>query len=153
MRPWTVQELKILKAYAPLGRDAVAELLKRSVKAVEWAAVMNGISLKRSDDDVEVGTPAVEVLQRIRDTPGLPVCPMCGKRFARMKATGMCRTCHLDLLLEVHQEQLDEQVRLRRLDKARQDKRRLRVCDVCGQPFFPRTTSTDTTCSDCGGRS
>lgn len=151
MREWTTQELRVLKAYAGLGREAVAELLERSPKAVEWAAIMNGISLKVSDTDIEVTTTTI--IERVRETPTLSVCPMCGKRFARMKQTGMCRCCHLDLLLDLHQEQLDEQIRLRKLDKARQDKRRMRVCDRCGQPFFPRTTSTETMCADCGGRS
>lgn len=152
MREWSMQELRVMKAYAGLGSKAIAVLLERSQRQVEWAAVMHGVSLRQVDEDIEVQAETLNTLERIRDTPTLSVCPMCGKRFARMKASGMCRCCHLDLLLDLHQEQLDEAIRLRKLDKARQDKRRLRVCDRCAQPFFPRTSSKETVCADCGGR-
>lgn len=152
MREWSMQELRILKAYAGLGSQAIAALLERTPRQVEWAAVTHQVSLRKVEDDIEVNAAVLNTLERIKETPLLSVCPMCGKRFARMKATGMCRCCHLDLLLDLHQEQLDEAIRLRKLDKARQDKRRLRVCERCAQPFFPRTSSTETICADCGGR-
>lgn len=151
MREWTTQELRVLKAYAGLGKTAISVILERSPQSIEWAATMNGISLKISDEDIDTQAVALRLVETLRDTPSLPVCPMCGKRFARMKS-GMCRCCHLDQLLTLHQESLDEKIRLRKLDKARQDKRRMRVCERCGQPFFPRPSSTEDLCQDCGGR-
>lgn len=149
VREWSTQEVRILKAYAALGSRGVAALLERTPRQVEWAAVVHGVSLRTSDDDVQISASILDTIERVRETPDLSICPMCGKRFARMKATGMCRCCHLDGLLTLHQERLDEEIRLRKLDKARQDKRRMRVCDRCGQPFFPRPTSTDSVCGDC----
>ena len=146
MRPWSTQEIRVLKAYAPLGKDALALLLERPARQIKWAATTHSISLAISEDDIEAAT---DIVDKVRDTPGLAICPMCGRRFARMKTTGMCRCCHLEQLLDVHQEQLDEQIRLRKLDKARQDKRRVRVCDRCGRPFYPRPSSTDRLCQEC----
>lgn len=147
MRLWSVQEIRVVKAYADLGAAGVAELLDRSPQSVRHIAAMKGIPLRDSGEDVEILT--VEILEKIKDAPTLSVCPMCGKRFARMKATGMCRCCHLDQLLDLHQERLDEQIRQLKLDKARQDKRRLRVCEKCGRPFFPRPSSKEILCGDC----
>lgn len=149
-RDWTTHEVRVLRAYAGLGRDAVAAILERTPHAVAAAARSHGISLRVSEDDLETQAEALNTLERIREAPGLDVCPMCGKRFARMRASGLCRCCHLDQLLELHQERIDEEIRLRRLDKARQDKRRLRVCSSCGEPYFPRPDSPVETCRDCG---
>lgn len=148
MRPWTLVEVKVLRAYSGLGKAGVAALLGRSVDSVKWAARTHGVSLEVVDDDIDIAVEVLDVLERIREAPGLEVCPMCGRRFART-ATGLCRSCHLDQLLELHQERLDEEVRLRRLDKARQDRRRLRVCRSCGADFYPRPTSTDVLCKEC----
>ncbi|HAM24580.1 MAG TPA: hypothetical protein DCM51_03360 [Actinobacteria bacterium] len=149
MREWTTQELRVLRDYAGLGAIDLAHLLHRSPKAVKLIARRQGISLRRSDDDIPVGRLSAELLARIRANPGLAVCPMCGKRFARIPTTGMCRCCHLDALIDAHQESIEEQIRLRRLDKVRQDKSRMRVCDSCGRPFFPRTSSQSSVCRDC----
>lgn len=150
MKPWTTDELRVLKAYAGLGADAVAILLERSPQAVRWAATVNNISLQRTHDDVAINALTTDTLARVRETPALSICPMCGRRFARMKDSGLCRCCHIDLLLEVHAERLEEDIRAKRLDKARQDRRRLRVCERCGADFYPRPSSSDTTCRECG---
>lgn len=146
MRQWTTAELQIMRLYNGLGRDALAALLERTPKAVEVIASLNGISLRITDEDITVNARVLHMLERIKETPGLQVCPMCGKRFARMR-TGICRCCHLDAILEAHRDALDEEIRLRRIDKARQDKSRLRICDQCRQPFFPSSTSP--LCQDC----
>lgn len=150
MRAWTLQEIRIVKAYAELGSKTIAEILDRTPKSVRHIAELNGISIKDTGNDVPIQADVLgmSIVEQITNTPGLSICPMCGKRFARMKS-GMCRCCHLDQLLELHQEKLDEQIRIRKLDKARQDKRRLRVCDRCGRPFFPRPSSNDLTCQEC----
>lgn len=149
MRPWTVVEVRVIRAYAPLGARAIASILERSPQAIRSIAANEGISLRETGEDVEVNAEALNLVERLKETPGLSVCPMCGKRWARMKNSGMCRSCHLDGLLDLHQERLDEEIRLKKLDKARQDKRRLRVCARCGQPFFPRPSSTDDLCGEC----
>lgn len=148
MRAWTLQELRVIKAYAPMGAVVIASVLERTPQAVRHVAALNGISVTDTGKDVDTQAVTLGLAERLRETPGLSVCPMCGKRFARMKS-GLCRCCHLDRLLDLHQERLDEEIRLRKLNKARQDKRRMRVCDVCGRPFFPRSTSKETTCQDC----
>lgn len=147
MRPWTVQEIRVVKAYAELGSTAIGEILERTPKSVRHIAELNGIKVENTGNDVDIQY-ALGLIERVKEAPHLEICPMCGKRFARMKS-GLCRCCHLDTLLDLHQEKLDEQIRLRKLDKARQDKRRLRVCDRCGRPFFPRPSSNDEICQDC----
>lgn len=149
MRPWTVHEVQVLKAYAPMGATVVAAILERTPKAVRHVAELNGISIKDTGEDVATNAAALNLVERLRETPGLSICPMCGQRFARMRSTGMCRRCHLEQLLELHRDQLAEEIALRKLDKARQDKRRLRVCERCGRPFFPRPSSTSTICGEC----
>lgn len=149
MGAWNTTEIKVIRLYAGLGGSALAELLERSRSSVEAKAQELGISLVVEHTDIEVDRNAARLLDLTRESVWAQICPVCGKRFVRMKSTGTCRCCHLDLLLSVHQEQLDELVRLRKLAKARQDKRRLRVCEKCGAAFFPRHTSTASTCGDC----
>jgi hypothetical protein len=68
-----------------------------------------------------------------------------------MKATGMCRTCHLDQLIVLRETQLTEAIRERKLTSLRQNKHRLRICVICDRPFFPRPTSKAIKCEMCGG--
>lgn len=148
MRAWTVKELRAVKAWSHLGAHNLALILERTPQQVRSAAALNGISVRNTGEDVEVHAEALGLADLVADCT-VPVCPACGKRWARMKGTGLCRSCHLDRLLEIHQERQDEAVRLKRLDKARQDKRRMRVCERCGQPFYPRPSSPATVCQDC----
>ena len=54
MREWTTVEIRLLRDYAGLGRDSVATLLDRHPKAVETMAWRHGISLQRSDYDIDL---------------------------------------------------------------------------------------------------
>lgn len=151
MRPWTMTELRVLRTLAPLGRDAVATLLERSATSVAAKASEMKISLIATGEVVEIDALVLTYVERLKETPLLSVCPCCGKRFANMRTSEMCRICHLDRLLDLHQERMDEELRQKRLAKARQDRHRMRVCDRCGGPFFPGTASKATVCNDCGG--
>lgn len=151
IKPWTSQEITIVKHYGPLGSSLLAALLDRSIDSIESKAKELRISLVIANDDVDVSELVDRILTRIKEAPELQLCPMCGKRLATMRATGMCRCCHLDQLIALREEQLAEEIRVRKLTKLRQDKRRLRICDDCSQAFFPRLTSDSTRCPDCGG--
>lgn len=150
-KPWHTGELQIIRLYAGLGGEAIGVLLERSTGSVESKARELGISLKIDNEDIDVSRLTDRLLTRLHEIPGLQICPLCGKRVATMKHTGMCRPCHLDQLIELRETQLSEEIRLRKLTKLRQDRRRLRVCSTCGQAFFPRPSSSAQTCQDCGG--
>lgn len=150
-RPWHTGELKVLRIYAPLGSDVLAQLLERSKSSIEGKARELKISLQVTGEDINVSNAGVKILARIRQAPDLNICPLCGVRLATMKATGICRVCHLDQLITLREVQMLEVARERKLTKLRQDKRRLRVCDSCGRPFFPRVGSDASTCADCDG--
>lgn len=47
-KPWTSKELDALRRVAPLGADAAAEILDRSIHSVRRAAERHGISLRRT---------------------------------------------------------------------------------------------------------
>ena len=57
------------------------------------------------------GDTELELLeQRVahdRRTPP-PVCPSCGSRLVRVDASGLCRVCHVERLVEAHEERLTE---------------------------------------------
>lgn len=148
-RSWNTGELKVLRQYAGLGRDAVAAILERSPGSVASKARELGVSLEASGADVDVAGSSARILQRVRQAIGAGICPLCGKRLAIMKSTGICRVCHLDQLISLREVQLLEVARERRLTKLRQEKRRLRICDGCGKPFFPRVGSASAACSEC----
>lgn len=150
-RPWHTGELQVLKIWAPLGAVTIAAILDRSVASVEHKARELRISLTQTGEDIDVTQTPTKILDRLAQAPDLQVCPLCGKRLATMKATGMCRVCHLDQLILLRETQLAELVRERKLTKLRQDKKRMRVCSSCGRPYFPRESSGTKTCSDCGG--
>lgn len=150
-RPWTTGELQVMRIYAGLGVNSVALLLERSVTSVESKARELRVSLQITNEDIDVSTAPGRLLVRLREAVGLQICPMCGKRLATMRETGMCRCCHLDQLITLRETQLAEEVRLRKLTKLRQDKHRLRICDSCNEAFFPRANSPATRCPDCGG--
>lgn len=150
-KAWTTLELKVLQQYAGLGSRVVAMLLDRSVSSVEHQARQQKVSLVKTDADFDAQKLGHQILERVRDVPYLQICPLCGQRFAVMVKTGMCRVCHLDQLVVLRETQLLELARERKLTKLRQDKRRLKVCDVCARPFFPRLGSDVTVCQECAG--
>lgn len=150
-RPWTTGELQVMRLFASLGSNAVALLLGRTVTSVEAKARDLHLSLQITNEDIDIAAAPGRLLVRVREVIGLQICPMCGKRLATMRDTGMCRCCHLDQLIALRETQLAEEVRLRKLTKLRQDKHRLRICDNCNEAFFPRANSPATRCPDCGG--
>lgn len=151
IRPWNTGELKVMKLYSGLGARVLAQLLERSVGSVESKARELKISLVTTGEDFDVTNVGTKLLARIQASPDLHLCPLCGVRLAIMKSTGICRVCHLDQLISLREVQLLEVARERKLTKLRQEKRRLRVCDRCGRPFFPRVGSTAAICNDCEG--
>jgi uncharacterized protein with PIN domain len=150
-KEWTTGELQVIKQFATLGAPVIARLLERPLGQIENKAVELKVSLEATSDDVSLDGVVTRIIQRIVESPELSICPSCGKRLASMRETGMCRCCHLDQLIALRQEQLAEEIRLRKLTKLRQDKRRLRICEVCGMDFYPRAESTGARCADCGG--
>ena len=150
-RPWTLDEIKVLRAFAALGVVAVAELLERSPSSVTAKATELQVSMRTTDDDIDLGLLPARILVWVRESPRLHVCPACGRRLARVRSTGLCRVCHLEGLLEIRREQLDVIVREKQLAQLRQQKKRVRVCRSCGEAFYPKTSSTATTCKSCGG--
>lgn len=151
MREWTTTEVQVLRLFASMGVDAVAELLERSPSSVAHKAQQLGISTKVTGDDVDVAMVPAKVLLWVRQSASLNVCPSCGMRLAMMRATGLCRPCHLDRLIDLRREQLDVLARERKLTKLRQDKKRMRSCARCGSAFFPRPSSSEQLCPSCGG--
>lgn len=124
MRQWTTAELKVVRLFASLGRDALAELLDRSPSAVSAFAREQHISLKVTGEDISVSDEVIELLERVRETACLAICPMCGKRWATMRETGICRPCHLDRLISLAQERLEVEARQRALTSLRKEKQR-----------------------------
>lgn len=150
-RPWTTGELKVLREFHHLGASGIAQLLDRSVSSVEGKARELRLSLIATGEDVAVTREVLNILTRLQQVHRLPICPTCGLRLAIMKNSGMCRVCHLDQLIHLRETQMAEMARERKLTKLRQDKRRLRICDVCGNAFFPRIADKPDVCSDCEG--
>lgn len=149
-KEWTTGEIQVLRTFRNIGAKGLAQLLERSISSVEHKARDLGVSLEITPTDVNVETVTDKILMRLYEVTNLQICPMCGKRLATMR-TGMCRCCHLDQLIALREEQLAEEIRLRKLTKIRQDKRRLRICATCGDAFYPRLTSKAQRCADCGG--
>lgn len=147
MREWTTTEIGVLRAFASLGVEATAQLLERSEMSVKRKAQQLGISMKATGEDIDLQITPARVVAWIRQSPGASICPMCGKRLALMKTTGMCRVCHLDRLIEIREEQIAVQARERRLTTLRQAKKRLRICATCGGDFYP--SSKDDRCEKC----
>lgn len=149
-KEWTTTEVEVLKHFASLGAEGVAQLLERSKSSVESRARDLGVSLKASKEDIDLRTTPARLLRYVHLSPDLQLCPVCGVRLAMMTSTGICRVCHLDRLIELRAEQLEIRAREKRLASLRQDKKRLRICESCGSSFFPRVESADTRCSKCG---
>jgi hypothetical protein len=128
-RPWTSKEVAWLRANGSMGREAVAESLGRSIASVRDAAARHRVSLRRPGcncglilgqprgvslradlrDDLASGRIDPELLaRRMRTDEALALCPSCGRRLARVVATGKCRKCTVDALIEAHLEALEE---------------------------------------------
>jgi NADH pyrophosphatase NudC (nudix superfamily) len=150
-RPWTTGELKVLRLFASLGSSNVATILERSPSSVEAKAKELKISLLVSEEDFVLTKETKTILERVKNSPTLQICPVCGLRLAIMKSSGICRVCHLDALITLRETQLVEQGRERKLTKLRQDKRRQRICVYCGDAFFPRASATVEFCPKCEG--
>lgn len=148
-RPWHTGEYQVIKAWKHLGPVVLAELLERTIPSIEAKARELRVQLEATGEDTDVSTASDWIIARIREVPSLSICPCCGRRLATMRNTGMCRACHLDQLILLRETQLAELVRERKLTKLRQDKKRMRVCEACGRPFFPRITSASMRCEDC----
>lgn len=150
-RDWTPAELKVLRLFATLGPEQVAELLDRDLADVVAKAAEENITLERTDADIDLGLDAPKLLQWIRQSTSLTLCPSCTRRLAMVKTTGLCRVCHLDQLIALRDEQLEVIVREKKLAAKRKQKQRLRVCYGCGDAFYPRENSTATLCGRCSG--
>lgn len=148
-RPWTTGELQVLRNFSSLGSEGVAALLERSQISVKHKAQELRISLQQTGQDIEINTAVINMIERVKESPLLQICPMCGRRLANMRLTGMCRPCHLDRLIRLQEEQLEVKLRQLRLDKIRQAKHRARVCDRCDQAFYPKTSSKKSICGEC----
>lgn len=138
----------MLRQFAPLGLANVAGLLERTPAAVEAKARELSISLRVSSEDVALDGADRLLIEMVRQNPFLAICPTCGQRLARM-ASGMCRVCHLDALIEIREVEVLEQARERKLAALRQAKRRARICDGCGKAYSPRRESTSSLCAEC----
>jgi len=148
-RPWTMNEVKVLRLFASLGAAAVGDLLERPASSVAAKAQELRLSVEVTGDDIDLSGESTRLLSWVRESTKLNLCPVCSRRLARMKSTGLCRVCHLDGLLAAREEQLEVQARERRLAAARKQKQRQRVCAHCGAEFYPRETSDAVLCSGC----
>jgi hypothetical protein len=145
---WSVREVEALRAFAPLGVDGVSVILERSPSAVSAQARRSRISLEATVSDLDIAVVPERVLRWVKSAHRLSLCPSCTHRLAVMKSTGLCRVCHLDRLIELRREEIELAARRQRLATLRQQKKRLRVCTVCGSEFYPKVASTETKCVD-----
>ena len=151
-RPWSTQEVKALQKHATEGLAAVADALGRSSASVRSAASRHRISLRTTRAGAVLGQPrgvAVDALpplmQELRQKHlagdrtleiieqrvcqdarhGTQVCPACGRRPARVQASGLCFQCHVGRLVEAHEERRSELLAQAELWKAQQRSSRL----------------------------
>lgn len=145
--PWTTKELSRLREVARLGAAGAARTLGRSVHSVKSAAKRHRISLRRPGsrrgrvlgeargltlpaeirDDFLTGTvDAGLVARRVQTDGDAEMCPCCGRRPRRVRATGLCTVCHRERIIERHRECIDELVAKRQVDRLKQQKHRLR---------------------------
>ena len=75
--------------------------------------------------------------------PALHKCLVCGAELTRPNAKYCGEVCKWK-----HAKPAPAAASLERW-KARQDKRRARICENCGSEFHPRPTSTATLCPEC----
>jgi NADH pyrophosphatase NudC (nudix superfamily) len=150
-RSWRLNEIKVLKIYSGSGPSVLASLLDRTPGSIKSKAHQLNITLTDDGDDIEIAKAENLILDRIRKSPTLMICPMCGLRLAIIQKTGMCRVCHLDQLIQLRETQLSELEREKRLTMLRQEKARLRICSNCLAAHYPKTSSKANLCRSCGG--
>lgn len=135
-RPWTTAEIASLRENRELGAAALAELLDRSVWSVRHAAYRFGVSLRRPGVacGYRIGKPhgvvlsgelraaiakapelCQDVVDRSRAERSTPICPDCGRRPVEVLTTGLCRSCHIDLLERVYRDCGSDRERLTEL--------------------------------------
>lgn len=140
-KAWNTGELTTLRNYASLGAAELAEMLGRSVNSVRMTARRYRISLRRANErrglvlgqprgyrlaadissDIRSGHIPAEVLAQrtaLREEAGM--CPCCGRNPATVRATGFCRSCHLDRMTSAHLDILEEHDAQRALWTSRQ---------------------------------
>lgn len=148
---WTTGEEQTLRVIAHLGPGLCAETLGKSRWSVKAKAHRLGISLRVTDSRISDTELTPELLDRIRSSALAPVCPACGMRPIGT-ITGLCGPCHLQRLTAIRLEELDAEIQAKReLWKARQAKHRLRICEACGQPWYPSSESKARHCPACAG--
>jgi hypothetical protein len=150
-REWTTGEIKVLRLYQSAGILVLSLILDRSVSSIKNKAQQLNLSLEPSGEDFDIRKGGDYILNRIQEAPNLDVCSLCGIRLASMKKTNLCRTCHLDQLIQIREEELLELERKKRLTAIRQQKARLRICSICGSAHYPKTNSKTDRCRTCGG--
>ena len=144
---WTSSEIATLRSNASRGAAECALLLGRSIGSVKQAAHRHRISLRRSGsrsgtmlgqprgialksrmrEQLLDGTVDPElVAARMRMDTAAQLCPSCTFRPVRVRATGLCRVCHLAHLTARHREVLAEHESQRELWQARQQLKRSR---------------------------
>lgn len=146
IRPWSTGDLAFMRANASLGAAQLARLMNRSKGAVEKAASRHGISLRRPGerrglvlrqprgvslrvelrDDLLDSNFAAAVAARMAIDREADLCPRCVARPITVRATGLCRTCHVHVLTEAHREQTAEIEAQRALWQSRQELKRAR---------------------------
>jgi hypothetical protein len=146
-RHWTTGDLGVLRANAHLGAERLARLLGCTPCAVRMTAHRHRISLRRPGvrcglvlgqprgvslsgvirDDLVSGRVDPELIaERMRIDAEAELCPFCGRRPVRVRATGLCLVCHKGLLTERHREVVDEHVAHRDYNRAKQAAKRTR---------------------------
>lgn len=151
-KPWTTCELAVLREHAREGAATVAEMLGRSVAAVQRMAYRQRISLRtpgtlrgrvlgqpagvslRPDMRSDMASGEVDaeaVVRRMEIARDAELCPCCGKRPATVRSTGWCTVCHKRNLTEAHLEEIDEIEAQRALWAARQKVKRARDREAC----------------------
>lgn len=145
-RPWTSTEVQEMRRMAPLGAEAVAEVLERSVRSVRQQAHRLRISLRRTGERrgmilgqprgrtldpalreaviAGVADPARAESLGIAKVLGRSDCPACGTRPAEVASSGFCQRCHLEALALGHAMEADTAAAQRKVDRERQRKSR-----------------------------
>jgi len=87
-----------------------------------------GVSIpKQIRDDMVTGVVDPELIaRRMQVEREAELCSCCGLRPIRMNKTGLCVVCHLDLIAERYREQIDELVKVRLVNRLKQQKKRLK---------------------------
>lgn len=141
--------MQALKAFAPYGVAAVAQVLERSQAAVRAQARTLGVWLPSTTCDDPLTVEARRILGCAEAAARLPLCPVCGVRPATHRPEGMCRVCWLDRCIAACDEEAIVPVQRRQLAAGRQRKHRRRVCKVCNATWSPRTATCTDRCPKC----